>query len=112
MAAKTAKATKPKACLVKGCKADAKSRGLCPGHYQSAGNQVEQGKTTWAELEKLGIAVPPAKVSNGFAEFLVAKRAAAKGNKAKSAKPKAKAKPAAPAEPVTSHRGDELEGVS
>lgn len=100
MATATKTTTKPKCCLVKGCKKDAKSRGLCAGHYQSAENTVKTGKATWAELEKLGVALAPTKLSNGFSEFLAAKRAGVKAGKnghkpaaKKKAKPKAKPAP-------------------
>lgn len=94
MATKTKKTAA--VCKIKGCPKAAKNRGLCPCHHQSAYKKVQGGDTTWAELEKLGIADAPKVVSNGFAEFLAAKRAGAKPGKrtpAKKNKPKAKAKP-------------------
>lgn len=103
MATKTAKKVTP--CRVKGCTKAAKNRGLCASHHQSAYIKVKAGSTTWDELEKLGIAAPKKVQSNGFGEFLAAKRASAKQgaknakNKAAIKKNKPKAKPAAPVIP-------------
>ncbi len=33
-------------------------RGLCITHYNSLGKMVAQGKTTWAQLELLGLSSP------------------------------------------------------
>lgn len=97
MATKGKVATKSvgKKCIFKGCNLDRKSRGLCARHYQSAGVTVDTGKTTWAELEKLGMVLPVTQRSTGFLEALQAKKAAAKGgNKAAKSPKRGKPKPA------------------
>jgi hypothetical protein len=91
MATKTNK-TKPSRCLVTGCKKGVKSRGLCACHYQSAENSVKAGKASWEELVRLGVALEARKLSNGFSEFLEARRKA-KSPKSPAAK-KAAVKPA------------------
>jgi len=46
-------------CLIKGCDNLAHTRGLCPKHYQKYVYRVKKGKTSWEELERLGLILPP-----------------------------------------------------
>lgn len=78
------KTGKVKVCVIGGCSAEAKSRGLCQNHYQSACKAVESEATTWAEMEKLGVSLPPKPKSNGFIEFLTKKRGTAPVKRVKS----------------------------
>ena len=43
-------------CLVPGCGREAKIRGLCGRCCTAARAQIKKGKTTWADLERLGLA--------------------------------------------------------
>ena len=54
-----------KICLVPGCGREAKIRGLCGRCCTAARAQIKKGKTTWADLEKLGLAAPPKKSAFG-----------------------------------------------
>ena len=47
-----------KVCLVPGCGREAKIRGLCGRCCTAARAQIKKGKTTWADLERLGLAAP------------------------------------------------------
>jgi len=42
-------------CLIEGCERDAKTRGLCKSCYQTACKAVKADKTTWEELESMGL---------------------------------------------------------
>ena len=60
------KAESPKAiCLVPGCGREAKIRGVCPRCAVAARKAIKDGKTTWAKLEELGLAIPPKKSAFG-----------------------------------------------
>jgi hypothetical protein len=48
-----------KVCVVPGCGREAKIRGLCGRCCTAARAQIKKGKTTWADLERLGLAVAP-----------------------------------------------------
>lgn len=50
-------------CL-RGCAKPATRRGLCRGCYQSAWSLVRAGRTTWANLERTGKALPAGKVQS------------------------------------------------
>jgi len=53
-------------CLIKDCARIKKgTRGLCQDHYQVAVRRVRQGKTTWDELEKYGLAEPSRRTERG-----------------------------------------------
>ena len=54
-----------KVCLVPGCGREAKIRGLCGRCCTAARAQIKKGKTTWADLERLGLATPPKKSAFG-----------------------------------------------
>ena len=62
-----------------GCGREAKIRGLCGRCGTAARAQIKKGKTTWAKLEELGLAIPPKKSAFGagepgvFAKALAAK---------------------------------------
>jgi len=56
------------ACLVPGCGREAKIRGLCGRCSTAARAQIKKGKTTWADLEGLGLATPPKKSAFGTGE--------------------------------------------
>ena len=63
-------AERPKAeskpiCVVPGCGREAKIRGLCGRCCTAARAQIKKGKTTWADLERLGLATPPKKSAFG-----------------------------------------------
>ena len=45
-------------CLVPGCGRESKIRGLCGRCGTSARGQIRKGKTTWQQLESLGLAKP------------------------------------------------------
>ena len=55
-------------CLVPGCGREAKIRGLCARCCTAARAQIKKGKTTWAKLEELGLAIPPKKAAFGGGE--------------------------------------------
>ena len=57
-----------KVCLVPGCGREAKIRGLCGRCCTAARAQIKKGKTTWADLERLGLAAPPKKTAFGGGE--------------------------------------------
>lgn len=59
-------------CLIEGCNSKAKSRGLCVACYQTARQSVRTGKTTWADLEKVGLAKPSTRKHNGVSAFAAA----------------------------------------
>jgi hypothetical protein len=46
------------ACLSPACVHVARCRGLCQAHYALAGQRVNQGAATWAELEAAGQSLP------------------------------------------------------
>ncbi len=46
---------KQKTCLIEGCHKEPTARGLCSSDYQMAHYMVSAGKTTWAQLEKIGM---------------------------------------------------------
>lgn len=49
-------------CIIEGCNEKANGRGLCSKDAAMAYGYVKQGKTTWEQLEKMGLAKPlPAK---------------------------------------------------
>jgi hypothetical protein len=48
-----------KRCLTPGCGREAKSRGQCPRCAVGARKAIRDGKTSWAKLEALGLAIPP-----------------------------------------------------
>ena len=43
-------------CLTPGCKAEAKTRGLCQRCYATANAQVKKGNVTWEKLVEFGLA--------------------------------------------------------
>ena len=45
-------------CLVPGCGREGKIRGLCGRCCTSARMQIKKGRTSWEQLEKLGLAKP------------------------------------------------------
>lgn len=49
----------PKQCMVKACNGIPIVRGLCHQCYTRASRLVSMGKTTWPELERLGLARAP-----------------------------------------------------
>lgn len=55
-------------CLVPGCGREAKIRGLCGRCCTAARAQIKKGKTTWADLERLGLAAEPKKAAFGAGE--------------------------------------------
>lgn len=67
-------------CLIEGCVRDKKgTRGLCRDHYQVAIRRVRHGKTTWMELELLGLCekshkTPSGELSSLFDSVLSTKR--------------------------------------
>ena len=66
-------------CLVDGCDNEATARGLCKRCLAAAAQQVHRKKTSWVELERLGLALPPQDgrgVPGLFSKALAAKRAA------------------------------------
>jgi hypothetical protein len=65
------------ACLVPSCgKPNTRgSRGLCPRCRTLAAAEVNSGRTTWDELERLGLARPPKKRPNIFAAALLKRQA-------------------------------------
>ncbi len=56
--------TGPIACL-SGCDRIAVNRGLCPACYNRLKAQVRASKTTWAELEAAGKALPARRRGSG-----------------------------------------------
>ena len=64
-AAEAAPKAEVKVCLVPGCGREAKVRGLCGRCSTAARAQIKKGKTTWADLERLGLAAPPKKSAFG-----------------------------------------------
>ena len=67
-AAQTAESPKAESkpiCLTPGCGRDAKIRGLCPRCGVAARKAIKDGKATWADLERLGLATPPKKTAFG-----------------------------------------------
>jgi hypothetical protein len=48
-------------CKFKKCKGPVYSRGLCRVDYNAVQYLIRHGKTTWAELIKKGLALPPVK---------------------------------------------------
>jgi hypothetical protein len=60
-------------CLVPGCGREAKIRGLCGRCATAARAQIKKGKTTWADLEKLGLATPPRVTFGGGEQGVFAK---------------------------------------
>lgn len=48
----------PPTCLVTDCGRPAKSRGLCSRCVKVAYRLIQEGKTSWAELERRGLALP------------------------------------------------------
>ncbi len=52
--------SKKEDCIIQSCDNLAHTRGLCPKHYQKYVYRVRTGKTTWEELENLGL-IRPAK---------------------------------------------------
>ena len=77
--AESAKAESKPICLVPGCGREAKIRGLCARCGTAARAQIKKGKTTWADLERLGLAAPAKKAAafggepGVFAKALAAK---------------------------------------
>ena len=65
-------------CLVPGCGREAKIRGLCGRCCTAARAQIKKGKTTWAKLEELGLAIPAKKSAFGGEPGVFAKALAAK----------------------------------
>lgn len=45
-------------CIVRGCKCEAFTRGICRNHYNMAVYRIRIGKLTWDELEAAGLAKP------------------------------------------------------
>ena len=66
----TPKAPRPKRSrsVASGCGREAKIRGLCGRCCTAARAQIEKGKTTWADLERLGLAAEPKKAAFGGGE--------------------------------------------
>ena len=62
-------------CLVPGCGREAKIRGLCGRCCTAARAQIKKGKTTWADLERLGLAAPAKKAAFGGGEVGVFSKA-------------------------------------
>ena len=50
--------TRQKTCLIPHCENKTECRGLCKKHWGGLGQNVRLGKTTWAELETLGLSLP------------------------------------------------------
>jgi hypothetical protein len=48
-------------CLLPGCGNEAVCRGQCRADYRASRNLIEAGKTTWAKLERRGLAAKPQK---------------------------------------------------
>lgn len=51
-------------CLIEGCTAVSKSRGLCVHHYAIALGRVRAQTGTWKQFEILGIALPSTSPKN------------------------------------------------
>lgn len=64
-------------CLVPGCGRAAKIRRLCGRCCTAARAQIKKGKTTWADLERLGLAAAPRKAAFGGGEAGVFSKALA-----------------------------------
>ena len=62
------KAKSKPVCLVPGCGRLSTIRGLCGRCCTAARAQIKKGKTTWAKLEELGLAIPPKKSAFGTGE--------------------------------------------
>jgi hypothetical protein len=64
-------------CVVPGCNSTkVVGRGLCSADWQAAKRLIEQKKTTWAELEKKGLALPLVRGRRGgrlFSAFMESK---------------------------------------
>ena len=60
-------------CLIPGCGREAKIRGLCGRCCTAARAQIKKGKTTWADLERLGLATAPKKSAFGGETGMFAK---------------------------------------
>lgn len=57
----------PEKCLIVDCENKSDSRGLCQRCYAAAHKYVKQGKTTWGQLTKLGMAQgEPTQSKNAF----------------------------------------------
>ncbi len=52
-------------CLVQDCGREAKIRGLCSRCCTAARKAIKDGKTTWADLESLGLAKAPTHAPQG-----------------------------------------------
>ena len=52
-------------CMYPECQNERESRGLCWSHYSFARRLVVQGKTSWADMEARGVALPANKTRNG-----------------------------------------------
>ncbi len=76
--AEIAKAESKPICLTPGCLREAKIRGVCPRCAVGARKAIKDGKTTWAKLEELGLAIPPKKSAFGGERGVFAKALAAK----------------------------------
>jgi len=46
-------------CITPNCGKDARWKGLCQTCYGAAKRLIEEGKTTWPELQDLGLAIIP-----------------------------------------------------
>lgn len=46
-------------CMRDGCDRGVRARGLCGTHYNEAASHVARQKTTWVELEELGLVKAP-----------------------------------------------------
>lgn len=57
------------------CRKAAKTRGMCVACYASALRTVERGQTTWAALEKSGMAIASAKQHSGFTKAFAKRQA-------------------------------------
>ncbi|KKL82805.1 hypothetical protein LCGC14_1981110 [marine sediment metagenome] len=61
-------------CLIDGCDGVAKSRGLCPICYGAANASIRIGRTTWKELENMGLSYKPQHKGSGLGAFAKALR--------------------------------------
>lgn len=60
-------------CCVPDCNKEARWRGVCQSCYGQAKRLIDDGKTTWTELEEMGLAVPDVKNKPLLKAFLAKK---------------------------------------
>ncbi len=56
-------------CLIDGCDGVAKVRGLCSICYGAANASIRIGRTTWKELEDMGLSYKPQHKGSGLGAF-------------------------------------------